>query len=528
MKDTPTSSDNLPSSARVGRGRGGQDTARGRGRSERGRGGLRGSRGGHTGAFGGRAGGIQDAVPTDDSAATELPVSGNGTEADPSENPSATRAVTSEPQRKAPVHEGPPKKTWASMFATPKPAPAPPKLAARLAKPKDAPQPLRENLTQEENVETSVKAEPIPIPSVADEAPEAEEIGNVEQATPEALLEDPQLEITPSKDELTEDNLEHLPDTSVPLASETAASTVASSRDPGSIVSTPLNTIQQPPHRPPVGGYATTAFKATATPGRSASFQRRVLEQQEAVVMPGNHAVDRAAVQFGSLGLNGELPLDVDEDREEAETRTQPPQHSPTAQPRAALPPAPRRPSAPTENTPTDSNPTPKQAPGLPPVPQQQQSVASHQQSPQATLAGPGMNQQGSQSSQQYSQFGRYGQAQVGNQTEGIASTQKHYDPFGNQTSQFENFASQNQPQQQAQAQSNLGALSSAPNDYSSYYTSDQNRNSYQNYYGFNPQSNANQQDGGSGQQRSGSAFGAGPADTSLPTSQAPQVYEFY
>lgn len=55
--------------------------------------------------------------------------------------------------------------------------------------------------------------------------------------------------------------------------------------------------------------------------------------------MPGNREVDRAAVQFGAFNLNGSEE-DVEGDREEPETRTQPPADSPVSQPRAALPPA--------------------------------------------------------------------------------------------------------------------------------------------------------------------------------------------
>jgi len=79
--------------------------------------------------------------------------------------------------------------------------------------------------------------------------------------------------------------------------------------------------------------------------------------------MPGNREVDRAAVQFGAFNLNGtgEGEDDVDGDREEPETRAQPPQHSPVAHPRATLPPAPQQP-APIPET----FPTPKQTAGLP------------------------------------------------------------------------------------------------------------------------------------------------------------------
>ena len=79
--------------------------------------------------------------------------------------------------------------------------------------------------------------------------------------------------------------------------------------------------------------------------------------------MPGNREVDRAAVQFGAFNLNGSGEEDVDGDREEPETRGQPPQHSPVA-PRASLPPVPQPTSVP------ETFPTPKQSAGLP--------VASH------------------------------------------------------------------------------------------------------------------------------------------------------
>ena len=55
--------------------------------------------------------------------------------------------------------------------------------------------------------------------------------------------------------------------------------------------------------------------------------------------MPGNRDVDRAAVQFGAFSL-GEGEEDIDGEREEAETRAQPPADSPVAHPRASLPPA--------------------------------------------------------------------------------------------------------------------------------------------------------------------------------------------
>jgi hypothetical protein len=79
--------------------------------------------------------------------------------------------------------------------------------------------------------------------------------------------------------------------------------------------------------------------------------------------MPGNREVDRAAVQFGAFNLNGSGDEDVDGEREEAETRAQPPQHSPIA-PRATLPPVPA-PQQPAASVP-ETFPTPKQSAGLP------------------------------------------------------------------------------------------------------------------------------------------------------------------
>lgn len=172
--------------------------------------------------------------------------------------------------------------------------------------------------------------------------------------------------IPPSKDELTETNLEQVLDTSAPAPTATAASTAASSWDPrnNTTTSTPIATPQQPASqavRPaPTSGFQASALKATGTPGRSASYQRRVLDQEEAVRMPGNREVERTAVQFGAFNL-GSGEEDVDGDREEAETRVQPPQHSPSA-PRASLPPAPQQSTASAPET----LPTPKQAPGLP------------------------------------------------------------------------------------------------------------------------------------------------------------------
>ena len=249
------------------------------------------------------------------------------------------------------------------------------------------------------------------------------------------------------------------------------------------------------------------------------------MEQHEAVVMPGNHAVDRAAVQFGSMGLGEASDPDVDEEREDAETRTQPPQHSPVAQPRASLPPAPRQAAPQAETQPQESAPTPKQAPGLPPVPQHQ---SASQHSPSNPLASHAMQNQGSQSNQPYNQFARYGQQ--GLQSEASAPAQKPYDPFGQQIPQS-NPSSNNYdyPGQQSQAPSQPGAFSSAPDGYPSNYLTAEQRSQYQNYYGSYGQPIAQtQQEAGSAQQRTGSAFGSGPTDSSYSQSQIPQqVSEF-
>jgi len=537
-------------STRGTRGRGSHDSVRGgRGRgTERGRGGFRGSRGGAPN--GTRATG-QTSVPTAeawDGTTTTATVPEAKDEALTTVQPTTTQITEPEAPKVAASQQAPPQKTWASIFQTTKPLPKPalaavPKPAVPPPKPEESTPVPPEIPSIEPVAEAVVEAEELPIPPVADEV--TEEVPSPPVETP-GLAPDKPLEdsgsdsnLAPSKDELTRDNVEHLPDTSHPPPTETAASTVASSRDIGSTVgvATPLNTSTQlPVSRPAVGGYATTALKATSGAHRSASFQRRLMEQQEAVVMPSNHAVDRAAVQFGSLGLNGDVvdSLDVDEDREEAETRPQPPQHSPVAQPRASLPPAPRQGTQAVETPAQEPVPTPKQAPGLPSVPQQQpqlqqqpqqqqQQQPSSHHSPSGPLGSQAMQNQGSQSNQQYSQFGRYGQ--TGIQTEQSGPPQKPYDPFGQQAPQSNQFDYASQQQNQGQSQQPSQAISSGPDSFGSqYFTTDQQRNAYQQYYQSYTQNAPSQQEAGSAQQRSGSAFGAGPADSAFPQSQQPQV----
>ncbi|KAF2644600.1 hypothetical protein P280DRAFT_535153 [Massarina eburnea CBS 473.64] len=524
VKETGPPAEGAPSSARGAARRGGGDSVRGRGRgTDRGRGGIRGgTRGGATN--GTRTTGAPS-VPTTESSAWDVAAPAEAKQS--SAPPAAAAAAAAEAETPKPAASAAPaapaKKTWASMFA-PAPKPATPKPAAKPAPPVEDPVPApTETPPQEVAQEPAVEAEELPIPPVADEVVEEPPVAaeDTPKLTPDKSDGAPVPEVTliPSKDELTQDNVEHLPDESQPPPTDTAASTVASSRDIGSSVATPLsNAGQAPISRPAIGGFATTALKATAGANRSASFQRRLVEQQEAVVMPGKHAVNQAAVQFGSLGLNGEVDdsPDVDEDREEAETRTQPPQHSPVAQPRASLPPAPRQ-AAPVEAPPQEL-PTPKQAPGLPPPPQQQNLP---QQSPPTSITAQAMQSQGSQ--QPYNQFGRYSQGGI--QPEAAASLPKSYDPFGQQVpqSQYE-YPNQQHAQQQAQ----VGAFSSAPDAFASQYnTSEQQRLAYAQYYGGAAnyqQGTPSQQEVGIAQQRSGSAFGAGPNDSAFPPSQQQQV----
>jgi hypothetical protein len=135
------------------------------------------------------------------------------------------------------------------------------------------------------------------------------------------------------------------------------------------------------------------------------------------------------------------------------------------------------------------------------------------------------MQPQGSQSNQRYDQFGRYG-GQSGMQSEASAPPQKPYDPFGQQIpSQSNQYDYPGQQGQQNQAQSQSGAFSSAPDNFSSQYLTSEQRSQYQNYYGsYGQQGTQSQQEAGSAQQRTGSAFGSGPNDSAFSQSQQQQV----
>lgn len=402
------------------------------------------------------------------------------------------------------------KKSWASMFAAPAPAP------------KKAPEPVEKyvlsylilHLLIKYRVEPTTSEEVVDPPTAELELPasEPEPVEPVHTPVETPAAAETEAVITPSKDELTEDNLDQIPDVSAPAPSATAASTAASSWDPRNGPSTPYSALQQnqPQAVRPASGFQASALKATGPSGRTPSYQRRVLDQEEAVRMPGNREVDRAAVQFGAFNLNGSGDEDVDGDREEPETRAQPPQHSPVAHPRAALPPAPQ------QATPVpEAFPTPKQATGLP---------AAHPTSaPGLPSPQPLASVQNTQGPQGNSQYGRYGPAGVSESS----LPPKPFDAFSQQApsaqSPFEGY-----PGQQGQSQSQAGAFSSAPNEFSSYYTADpQQRNAFNNYYQqqYGLQQGAQGQDG-SAPQRSYSGYG-GPqneaAGSQFPQSAAQQ-----
>ncbi|TKA71319.1 hypothetical protein B0A55_07136 [Friedmanniomyces simplex] len=560
VKDELSGATDRPST-RGGRGRGSLEGARGgRGRAmDRGRGGFRGGRGGHATTNGTPKDDAITSVPTTESTAWDTPatadVTTNGGWDDAAADTTtdavadagqgslgnvitaeATPAAASEGMKSSLIPDGGPKKSWASMFSQPKPAPAAPSAKQALA----SSQPPPAELVASGEVPPANQDSPETMDQPAPEIEPEPGLPTIEEPLAEPLPEPSpmgppptdgeELALAPSQDPLTEENVEHLPDESNAPATQTVASTIGSV-DTRNL--TPLPNQQPAPigtSRPPLGGYATSAYRATGVPGRSASYQRRVQEQQEAVVMPGHNAVDRAAVQFGSMGLNGEAGSDVDEDREEPETQ-QALQHSPPSQPRTSLPPAPRQMQ---ETARPEGLPTPKQAPGLPPASQQNQ-----QQMQDATMA-PGLTQDQAQMNPSYNQYARFGQPGM-QQPDSGAPQQKAYDAFSQQTqhSQYDQYGTQQahqqqQPQQPQQpSHSGFGGLSSAPNDYQSYYTSnEQQRNAYNQYYGSNygPQDarsqmgQVSQQDAGLGQQRSTSGFGAGSHESAYNTQAQQQV----
>jgi len=441
VQSTPTES--IAASARGGRGRGGFE-GRGRARGDRGRGGRGGRAVTHTNGTRAAAG------------ATETPLAATATEpvtTKAAEDVESVPAAGGEPESAEPktsvIPEGT-KKGWASLFA--KPPPPPPQKKPPQAAP--APAPASQEPAEPSTEQKAPEPVPAPVPAAAQKTPVAKP---AEPTVPVI----PQTTAKPPADDLTETNLGQIPDVSAPAPTATAASTVGSAFDSAAAAA-----ANATPSRVASSGLPGSALKqGTRAPG----FQRRVMEQQQAVVMPGNHAVDRAAVQFGSMGLNGDA-VDIDENREQAETRAQPPQHSPVA-PRASLPPS-------SQAVPETGAARP--APGLPPV-------------PQASTA------------ESFTDFARYGEPQ------------KPFDPFTQQVSQpqpqiQEPFANQT-PQQ---------PTATTGGDFSPFYAADQQRFSY-NYYAGNY---GQTQDAGAGPRAAG-GFGvsAAEAQPQVPTTQPPSRY---
>ncbi|PHH89053.1 hypothetical protein CDD83_6709 [Cordyceps sp. RAO-2017] len=468
------SDSSAPTSRNTRGGRAASEGGRGRGRGS-----DRGGRGGRGRSAHGSINGARNkenqqlSVPTEESSAWDNEKS----KAETAEPPKVAAADTPSTTFDAPKSAAPQAKTWASMLrqsTAPKPAPAP--------KEPPAPKPV-------ETAESQPPAEPAP------SEPEAAE--PIEETTPVAQsavpaqqvpsIAEPETSLPPAKDELTETNLEHVVDDSNPPATGTAASTAADSWDPRqspiSATATPLSAAHHQHHaqRAATSGYAASAIKATTErSARAPSYQRRVLDQEEAVRMPGNREVDRAAVQFGAFNLYGGDD-DIDGEREEPETRAQPPADSPVAHPRASLPPVSQPVAVPEAYPQKPSAAAPAAAPGI-----AQTTPAAHAQVP---------------NTQQYGRFSH------GGTQEATPTSQKPADPFTQQNTpasqpQFENYAGQSS---QSQAQPPGATFSSAPSEYSNYYTANQPERNPYNFYGqqYGSQQSAHgQHDGVPSQQR--------------------------
>ncbi|KAK6079757.1 rnapii degradation factor def1 [Seiridium cupressi] len=462
---------------------------------------------------------------TDDTTANEWGTTGWGS-TDTTKETTTTTTATPEPSTTtAPTTTAEPAvpkpKTWASMLrqsTQPKVAP----------KPQEAPAPKAAETVEAAPPTEPTPAEPEPVVEQTPEEP-------VEEPTPAPVAEEapkivePEVALPPSEDDLTKNNLAQLPDESNPPATATVASTTADSWDPRqtaaqSATATPLSAAQAQHQaqasRPSASGFVTSALKATERPVRVPSYQRRLLEQEEAVRLPGNREVDRAAVQFGAFSLSG-AEDDIDGDREEAETRAQPPSDSPI-QPRASLPPPVAQPTQPTAvpdafpaataqkpaatlpqpagaagrdsfrlETLRNTHADPYTAPSVAPPTGPAAGAATHRMSQYPQAYAPPANIGLEPFNQQYS---RFGQAAAQDQS---SFPPKPYDTFGQQPAAttaagFDSFPA---PSTQPPSQPSGTTFSSAPSDYSSYYTADQHgRGSYNNSYygqGYNQQQGA-------------------------------------
>lgn len=334
-KETVPGATSEPSTApRSSRGgRGAADGGRGRGRATE-RGGRGGGRGRSSQATTNGSRNSKEnqplSVPTEESTAfpkDEAKVDTSAEKDVPVEKPAIAETTKS---------AAPQAKTWASMLrqsTAPKPAPTP--------KEPPAPAPVELPVEPAPAIElAATEPEPEPVAAAQEATPVVEPV----PAVPTTAIIEPEVALSPSHDELTKTNLEQVIDESKPPATQTVASTTADSWDPRqnqtSTNVTPLSAAQQQHQaQRQASGYATSAIKATTERSvRTPSYQRRVLEQEEAVRLPGNREVDRAAVQFGAFNLSGG-DEDVDGDREEPETRAQPPADSPISHPRTSLPP---------------------------------------------------------------------------------------------------------------------------------------------------------------------------------------------
>ncbi|GAO18110.1 uncharacterized protein UV8b_02930 [Ustilaginoidea virens] len=356
-------------------------------------------------------------------------------------------------------------KTWASMLrqtTAPKPVPAAPKETPASKPTEYEAQPQHETVHAQLEAPEPVQDETTPVAQRAVPAPFP--------ANPESDL----LLLPPAKDELTETNLEQVVDVSNPPATDTARSTAADSWDPRqspvSPNATPISAVHQQhqaQRSSATSGFAASAMKATAErSSRAASFQRRVLDQEEPVRMPGNREVDRAAVKFGAFSLN-EGDEDVDGEREEPETRAQPPADSPVAHPRTSLPPV-AQPVAVPETFPQKASAPPSGVTGVVPT----APAAAHVP---AAAHAPAANAQ---------QYGRFGPQDA------AAPATKPLDAFHAAQSTpvssqppFDNYATPAATQPQA-AQLPGTAFSSGPSDYSNYYTTNQQERTPYNAYG--------------------------------------------
>ena len=321
----------------------------------------------------------------------------------------------------------------------------------------------------------------------------------------------------PPPDELTEDNLEKIEDLAPPRPSSTAAGTV----------NTPIPSSTPARGLPPLH----------RAPG-SRSGMRRILDQQEAVVMPRDHSIDRTAVQFGSMGLNGDLDEPEEtETPEQAETVAQPPQHSPIGQPKASLPASvigsqPQAAVGGPSHSPFSSGqilhdalPAPRNAPGLaPPSHQNQMHLNPISQPPSAP-----QSMQTSQQHQSSSTFQSQSQSQsLPNQSKFTGPEHSKFEPFGQQLNQqqqqqqqqhqhsnhsqspygYPSHSQHQQPHQQSQQGSTTS--SGMPSEYANYYGTEPGRTTYQGYYNQAPYGQHQQQpqEQGLNQPRSTSGLG--------------------